>query len=549
MVGNHYQVTSRMEAIMTAQSWAEQVAAASTGAIPRQVGAIPLLYPLLESLQVRQTINGLAMTGADIDLGRMVEILTLNRLLAPRPLNHVGEWVEQSVVATMFDLEVSQLYDKRFGRALDNLQPILAEAWLELVSRALRQEKIEIEVWHWDTTSIYLEGEYEASELAAYGHSSDKRSDHTQIKIGLDVTSRERMPWLYGVLTGNRADNTTPVPNLIRIATFLHRVGETSATLRPLVVGDCKMITPAAVATAHQHNLYYLGPWETDNTVKAVMRSVSEQEWLQSELDYRPQRHYPADSPFIPYRGVWRPFSVEYEGQLYSDRALVVWGAGKQRLDEDKRKYYLKKLLNRLAEIKKMLNTRRYAKREYTAHQLALAKRGNPVKALVHTDLSGTDGYLKLNFAIDRTALAQAQALDGKYLLGTNAPHLSATKTLSLFKAQDGVEKSNRTLKGPLLIRPIYLHSDQRIESLVFIILLALLLRVLLQVRCRRAGLSFSTERLLAGFSPLAATELTFVDGSHLCQLGHLTAFQRQALAALQLPPPRRYLTELQPDR
>jgi transposase len=227
----------------------------------------------------------------------------------------------------------------------------------------------------------------------------------------------------------------------------------------------------------------------------------------------------------------------------------VVWGAGKQRLDEDKRKHYLKKLLNRLAEIKKMLNTRRYAKREYTAHQVALAKRGNPAKALVQTELSGTDGHLKLNFAIDQTALAQAQALDGKYLLGTNAPHLSATKTLTLFKAQDGVEKSNRTLKGPLLIRPIYLHSDQRIESLVFIILLALLVRVLLQVRCRRAGLSVSTERLLAGFSPLAATELTFVDGSHFCQLGHLTPFQRQVLAALQVPPPRRYLTELQPDR
>ena len=532
---------------MKSLTWAEQVATASTGSIPRQVGAIPVLYPLLEALQVRQTINGLGMTGADIDLGRMVEILTLNRLLAPRPLNHVGEWVGQSVVATMFGLDVSQLYDKRFGRALDNLQPILAEAWVELVSQALRQEKIDMGVLHWDTTSIYLEGDYEVSDLAAYGHSSDKRSDHKQVKIGLDVTSTERMPLLYGLLSGNRADNTTPVPNLTRIATFLERPECAALTIRPLVVGDCKMITPAAVATAHRHNLYYLGPWEADNTVKAVIRSVSEQEWLKSELDYRPQRHFPADSPFIPYRGVWRPFPVAYESQLYHDRALVVWTAGKARLDEDKRKHYLKKLLNRLAEIKKMLNTGRYIGREFTAQQIALAKRGNPAKALVKTELTGTDHHLKLTFAIDRAALMQAQALDGKYLLGTNAPDLSATKTLTLFKAQDGVEKSNRTLKGPLLIRPIYLHSDQRIESLVFIILLALLIRVLLQVRCQRAGLSFSTDRLLTGFGPLAATELTFVDGSHLCQLGSLSPFQQQVLAALQFPAPSRYLTELHP--
>ena len=103
---------------MTSPTWAEQVATASTGSIPRQVGAIPVLYPLLEALQVRQIINGLAMSGADIDLGRVVEVLTLNRLVAPQPLNHVGEWVGQSVVAPMFGLEVSQLYDNRFGRAL-----------------------------------------------------------------------------------------------------------------------------------------------------------------------------------------------------------------------------------------------------------------------------------------------------------------------------------------------------------------------------------------------------------------------------------------------
>lgn len=208
---------------MKTLTWAEKVAVANTSAIPRRVGAIPVLYPLLESLQVRQIINGLVKTGADIDLGRGVEVLTLNRLLAPRPLSHVGEWVGQTVVATMFDLDVSQLYDQRLGRALDDLQPILAEAWVQVVSQALHQEKIELEILHWDTTSIYLEGEYEDSDLAAYGHSSDKRSDYKQVKIGLDVTHRERMPFLYWVLAGNRADNTTPVPNLTRIATFLQR--------------------------------------------------------------------------------------------------------------------------------------------------------------------------------------------------------------------------------------------------------------------------------------------------------------------------------------
>jgi len=338
---------------MPSSNWAEQMGPALSGCVSRKVGAIPVLYPLLEALQVRQSINGLGLNGADIDLGRVVEMLILNRLLAPQPLNHVGEWVEQSVVSTMFGLAESQLYDQRFGRALDSLQPILAEAWVQVVSRAVHQEKIEVGVLHWDTTSIYLEGTYDASDLAAYGHSSEGRSDHKQVKIGLDVTSRERVPLLYWLLVGNRADITTPVPNLSHIATFLEQPDCVGLATRPLVVGDCKMITQPTVAAAHRLQLYYLGPWQADNRVKAVIGSVGEAEWANSELDYRPGRHFPADSPFMPYRGVWRPFPVEYEGQTYQDRALVVWSAGKQRLDEDKRKHYLKRLLNRLAEIKK----------------------------------------------------------------------------------------------------------------------------------------------------------------------------------------------------
>jgi hypothetical protein len=64
---------------MAASNWAEPMGPALSGCVSRQVGAVPLLYPLLEALQVRQTINGLGLNGADIDLGRLVEGLTLNR--------------------------------------------------------------------------------------------------------------------------------------------------------------------------------------------------------------------------------------------------------------------------------------------------------------------------------------------------------------------------------------------------------------------------------------------------------------------------------------
>jgi transposase len=315
--------------------------------------------------------------------------------------------------------------------------------------------------------------------------------------------------------------------------------------VRPLVVGDCKMVTPAAVAMAHLHNLYYLGPWESNKVVRAVISSVSDAELAASELSYRPKRHFPADRPFVPYRGVWRPFRVTYDGKTYDDRSLVVWGAGKQRLDEQKRKKHLKRLLNRLDDIRSHLNQGRYIKREYAAHQIALAQRGNPAKGLVTVELTGEDRHLELSFRVDRDELAQAQALDGKYMLGTNASHLSASEALIWFKAQDGVEKRNGDLKGPLQVRPLYLQSDQRIEGLVFINLLALLVRALLETRCRRAGLDYTADRVLRAFESLYATDQVFVDESQLTQMGEITPFQQRVLERLQVPSPTRYLHKL----
>jgi transposase len=532
---------------MSSPTWAERVAGATLQASPRQVGAMPVVYPLVEKLQIRQTINGVHGSKAEIDLGRVVEVLVLNRLLSPQPLYQVGEWAEQTVIPQMFGLQVEQWYDQRFGRALDELHPVLGEAWAEIAARAVQQEGLDVSVLHWDTTSVYLEGEYEDSDLAEYGHSSDGFSDKKQVKLGLDVTDRERVPLLYRVLSGSTADDTTPVPNLQAIAAFLKRPECASLAVRPLVVGDCKMITPAAVAAAHAYHLYYLGPWETDNTVDAVLRSVSQAELESHPLDYRPVRGFPASQPFVPYCGLWQPFPVTYQDVTYADRALIVWSAGKQRLDEEKRKLYLKRLLNRLTEIQKHLNQGRYIRHEYTAQQIALAQRSNPAKGLVSVELTGTDRQLGLTFQIDRTALAQAQALDGRYLLGTNAAHLSADQALTLFKAQDRVEKRNAHLKGPLRVRPLFLHSDERIEGLVFITLLALLVSSLLELHCRRSGLHYSAEHMLQTFASLYATHQTFVDGSQYQQLGKLTTSQQKILDKLLFPPPSRYLNPL-PD-
>jgi transposase len=227
--------------------------------------------------------------------------------------------------------------------------------------------------------------------------------------------------------------------------------------------------------------------------------------------------------------------------ERFTDRALVVWSAGKQRLDAQKRKTYLKRLLNALANIQSKLNTRRYKQRQYVAQRLESIQRGNPAQDLVEIMLTGEDAALQLTFRIQRERLARAQALDGRYALATNAAHLEANTTLTLFKGQDGVEKRFRSAKGPLQVRPLFVRSDHRIEGLVAITLLALLTGALLERACRQQGLSLTMERLIREFASLQAVDVTWADGRRQRMLAEVAAPQNEILTALNWPHPKRY--------
>jgi transposase len=535
----------------------QPLAATVRGAIRQsgtlQLGAIPLLYPILDTLGLRDTINALCPSEADLDEGRVMLMLVLNRLMSPQPLCWVDRWAARTVLGLALDVPPAKLYDSRLGRGLDAVYPHLGEIWARLVVRAVQVWQLDLSILHWDITSFYFQGAYTDSELIRYGHSRDHQSEAKQINLQADVTHRTRVPVGYAVLAGNTADITRPRGHLDALLRFLARPELARLNLHPLLVSDCKMITPEAVGTCHQHKLFYLGPWARDKQVLRVLRSVSEDELAAQELAYRPRRQAPV-TDFVPYRGVWRPFTIkvppspeqpEAQPELFTDRVLVVWSAGKARLDVQKRRTYLKRLLNGLENIRRQLNQGRYAQRDYVVERLASVWRGNPAKPLVTVDLQGTDTALHFKFHLDRDRLAAEQALDGRYALGTNAAHLSANEALTIFKAQDEAEKQFRTWKGPVAVRPVFLHTDQRIEGLVFITLVALLVRALLRLRCRQAGLKLSPDRVLAEFAPWSVVDLTLSDGALVRQVAAPTDLQAQVMTALGVSAYERYLTAL----
>jgi len=90
-------------------------------------------------------------------------------------------------------------------------------------------------------------------------------------------------------------------------------------------------------------------------------------------------------------------------------------------------------------------------------------------------------------------------------------------------------------------------QTDPRIEGLVFFNLVALLAWAILELRCQRAGLPYTGQRVLDEFAPLSVTDQVFVDDSRLQQIGDVSNFQQAVLDGLQLPPVDHYLAATSP--
>ena len=93
------------------------------------------------------------------------------------------------------------------------------------------------------------------------------------------------------------------------------------------------------------------------------------------------------------------------------------------------------------------------------------------------------------------------------------------------------------------------MRTDRRIEGLVFITLLALLVRELLERTCRQQGLQLTAERLFQGFATLQAVDLIWADGSLQRRASEMTAFQIEVLNTLGWPTPEAYACLTLPER
>ena len=139
----------------------------------------------------------------------MAEVLVLCRLCHPSSELHIAEhFFEQTALADLLGIPSDKINEDRLYRSLDQILPHKETLEGHLKEKAGTLFKLDYDLFLYDVTSTYFEGEARINPLAQRGYSRDHRGDCKQICIGL-VVSREGFPLGYELFAGNRTDVTT----------------------------------------------------------------------------------------------------------------------------------------------------------------------------------------------------------------------------------------------------------------------------------------------------------------------------------------------------
>jgi transposase len=475
----------------------------------RPLGGVWLLDGLWRALGVDRALAGvLGPRRFATDVERVLFALVANRALDPCSKLAAAEWACQDVhVPGLAAMDEDQAY-----RAMDLLIDADAQAKVQesVFFACADLLNLEVDLLFFDTTSTYFErDEPEQGEGAfrVFGHSKDHRPDLPQIVIGLAVT-REGIPVRVWCWPGNTNDMSV--------------ITEVKDDLRGWRLG--RVVTVVDRGFSSDQNLRYLtragGHWIAGERMRDG--SPDAQAALARQGRYQ------------TVRDNLRVKEVRVGEGDAAKRFIICHNPAEADRERTQREDTIGRLQAELERIETQRSKAKNAKAAEVHTRAECALRDHP--ALGRYLRQTPSGRLR----IDRAKIATEAKLDGKFLLSTSDPDLSAEDVALGYKNLLEAERGFRDLKTTIELRPVFHRLEHRIRAHVLLSWLALLL---IRVAERQTGQTW--RRIALELQRLHLVTLKGPAGT-ITQTTELTDTQRELLAATGVQPPPR-ITALQP--
>lgn len=440
---------------------------------------------------------------------RAIFTMVCQRCLEPASKLEATRWLGRDVELP----GIEAVSDDELYRAMDFLLACSERVQESVFFSVANLLNLEVDVIFFDTTSTYFEvdldedaGDEEEPDserpLRRLGHSKDHRPDLPQVVIGLAVT-REGIPVRVWVWPGNANDQTLVEQVKADLAGW--RLG------RAIYVVDSGFSGRDNLRRLRSAGGHYIAGVKLRSGMPETEAALSRQ------------------GRYRQIRDNLRVKEVRVGEGEAAERFIVCHNPAEAERDRARRQQRLERIERELARLKEQRERAR-GKAEREAHLRGeCALRDHPTLSRYLRQTSG--GRLSL----DREKIAAEERLDGKYLLTTSDPSLSADDVALGYKQLIEAERSFRDLKGTLLLRPVFHRKDERIYAHVQICFLAL---VLIRLAETRTGETWRTIR--AELGQIRQGHFRSSEGE-FTQTSELTPRQRELHAQLGIPEPPRF--------
>jgi len=392
----------------------------------------------------------------------------------------------------------------------DHLYPNLT--WL-----AENQARIERELFHqlhpqgspdlflYDVTSSYLEGDHNA--LAAWGYNRDGKTGKKQIVIGLLCDAQGRALSIE-VFVGNTADTKTVGAQIQKV---VERFGGKGVTF----VGDRGMIKGPQIKNLGHEQFHYITA-----ITKAQIQALLDKKVFPLEL---------FDTALAEVASF--PEKVRYILRRNPQRALETQQCRQSKQDS-------------LAKLLEEKNSHLATKPQARVRTALKALRARALRLKLDGWVSFKAHGRKLALVIDESELAEAQKLDGCYVIKTDLLDAWATTQVvhERYKDLALVEQTFRTSKTvELEMRPVHVRLESSTRGHVLVVMLAH--RLIQELQQCWAGENVTVEEGINQLSSLCVTEVIVNNAvkDHLLPEGRSQVKRLLELAKIPMPKKLRY--------
>jgi transposase len=417
----------------------------------REAGPVHVGHQFWMRLELDRILREIGLSAT---VQRLACAMVLNRLIAPCSEHAMPAWLRRTALDDILGAGFDRLAEDPLYEVLDKLHPHRAAIETALAARERSLFNLDATIYLYDLTSTYFEGQCARNPKAKRGYSRDHRPDCKQVIVAL-VVNREGFAITHEVFAGNTQDRATLTIILDLLA---ERAGlKEGAT----VVVDRGMAFDENIAEIKRRKLHYivaarqperdrwLADFEDVDGFVPVLRRPSPRNEGQKKTRIEVNTRRDGELTYVLCRS---------EQRIAKDRAIRAKQEGRLRAD-------IEALAKRIAE-------RGLVKPAKINQAIGRLKERYP-RVARYFDLSYDAPSATFATPLNEEKHAKAEQLDGCYLLKTDRPDLSGEELLRIYLLLTRAENAFRDMKSPLAERPIFHHTERRIEAHIFLCVLA----------------------------------------------------------------------------